>query len=91
MHRSEKPVRKCHGCGLNFRDHCGVFENPHNMWHNHNRCAGYMNEQLLAEYNERLAREQTDLKKEKRREVAKQRRTQTRYDRDRHVLMSTRS
>jgi hypothetical protein len=88
MHRSAKPVRKCHGCGLNLGDHCGVFENPHEMWAKHAVCPGYKNEKLLAQYQASQARKQVDVKKEKRRQVAKLRRTVTRIEGDRHVIMA---
>jgi len=50
MKRNRKPVRKCHGCGLNLGDHCGVFPNPHDMWHNRS-CPGFQNEAMLQEYD----------------------------------------
>lgn len=49
--RVGKPVRKCYGCGLNLRKHCGVFENPAEMW-TKGTCPGYQNEELLAQYME---------------------------------------
>jgi len=54
MHRHRKPIRKCHGCGLNFRDHCGVYSNPREKWQ-HGRCPGYGDADLLAEYERRQA------------------------------------
>ena len=50
MKRNRKPVRKCHGCGLNLGDHCGVFPNPHDMWHNRS-CPGFQNEAMLQEFD----------------------------------------
>ena len=91
MHLSKKPVRKCTGCRLNFRDHCGVFENPREVWEKHRVCPGYKNEKLLAQYVEIQARKHPDSKKERRREIAKLRRTVTRHLGDRHVLISVRS
>jgi len=90
MHRSGKPVRKCHGCGLNFRDHCGVYDNPHDMWRDHRVCPGYKNEKLLAAYLADQAKLQADKDKEKRRQIAKLRRTATHSNGDRHVLISIR-
>jgi len=91
MHRSRKPVRKCHGCGLNLGDHCGVFEWPHDMWRNHRRCPGYMNQELLAEYRARQERApRKNPKKEKRKQVAKVRHTTTHLDGDRHTFLSLR-
>ena len=87
MHRSEKPVRKCGGCGLNFRDHCGVYDSPHDQWHNHRRCPGYMNEKMLAEYEAHAAARQQNKRKKKRREVAQIRKSATHMDGDRHVIM----
>jgi len=52
MHRHRKPVRKCVGCGLNFRDYCGVYDTPREMWAR-GRCPGYKNADLLAEYERR--------------------------------------
>jgi hypothetical protein len=88
MHRSAKPVRKCHMCGLNLRDHCGVFKDPREMWEKHVVCPGYKNEKLLAEYLASQARKQIDAKKERRREIAKLRRTVTHVEGDRHVIMT---
>jgi hypothetical protein len=76
MKRTSKPVRDCHGCGLNFGDRCGVYENPHQMWHNR-KCPGHMNEAMLREYQDRIAhKKDLDARKEKRREVAKSRATE---------------
>ena len=90
MHRSSKPVRKCNGCGLNFRDNCGVFEDPHDQWSSHHRCPGHMNEEMLAEYNERQALALKNDKKVKRKEDAKKRKTEAHHDGDRHVVMTAR-
>ena len=90
MYRSTKPVRKCHGCGLNLRDHCGVFGYPHDMWHNHRHCPGYMNEELLARYQAQQERTHPDPKREKRKQAAKIRDTAMHHDGDRHVFFSAR-
>ena len=90
MHRNGKPVRKCHGCGLNFRDHCGVYDNPHEQWSHHRRCPGYMNEKMLADYEANRAGLQGDPKREKRKAVAKKRKTESHHDGDQHVLITVR-
>ena len=91
MHRSAKPVRKCNGCGLSFRDHCGVYDNPHEQWRDHRHCPGYKNEKMLAEYKAHAAGGRTDPRKEKRKEIAKERKTAPHLDGDRHVAIVTRS
>jgi len=83
MKLTRKPVRNCHGCGLNFGDHCGVYECPHDMWH-HRQCPGYKNEAMLAEYEEQIARQQSDKRKEKRKEIAKKRATEDHHQGTRH-------
>lgn len=88
MHLSAKPVRKCHGCGLNLGDHCGVFENPHLTWEHHVVCPGYKNEKMLAGYLAAQAKKQADLRKEKRREIAKMRRSVMHQNGDQHVVMA---
>ena len=67
-----KPCRKCHSCGLNFGDHCGVYPEPKAMWH-HRSCAGFMNEEMLAQFEEEQKKHPPDHSKELRRQVAKQR------------------
>jgi hypothetical protein len=57
MHRHRKPVRPCHGCALNFRDHCGVYEEPRAMWER-GQCSGYNNPDLIAEYERQRAASQ---------------------------------
>ena len=88
MHRSAKPVRKCHGCGLNLGERCGVFESPHLVWQRHAVCLGYRNEKMLADYLIGEAKRQSDQRKERRREIAKMRRAVTHHDGDQHVLMA---
>jgi len=85
MHRSRKPVRKCRGCELNFHDHCGVYANPHDQWHNRKRCPGFMNEALLEEYR----RKQALISDKKGRERRKKELTAADVERqngDRHVV-----
>jgi len=90
MHQSRKPTRKCNACGLNFRNHCGVYNNPHEQWQKHRRCPGYMNEKLLAEYQARQAAAQDNARKAKRKALAKQRHSESHHDGDRHVVMTVR-
>ena len=90
MHQRSKPVRKCHGCGLNLRDHCGVYENPHKMWHSHRSCPGYMNEKLLAEYEAEQAQGQGNSKKSKRKAAARSRAMEPHHNGDRHTTISLR-
>ena len=71
MKRSRKPVRKCHGCGLNLGDRCGVYEFPHDMWH-HRSCPGFNNQEQLKEFLERQEKQRLDERKERRREAARQ-------------------
>jgi len=70
--QSPKPIRKCHACGLNLGDHCGVYPTPREMWYNRS-CPGYKNVGMLAQYELEQAQHPTDPAKQKRREVAKQR------------------
>jgi len=89
MHRNGKPVRKCHGCGLNFRDHCGVYDDPRAQWQHHRVCPGYKNEAMLAEYEAHRAGEGREARKTKRRNVAVKRSAEPHHDGDRHVVMRT--
>ena len=83
MKQTNKPVHNCHGCGLNFGDHCGVYECPHDMWH-HRKCPGWRNEALLKEYEDRATRAADDARKEKRKEVARMRSTEDHHQGTRH-------
>jgi len=89
MHRNAKPARKCHGCGLNLGDHCGVFANPREQWREHTICPGYKNETMLAGYEAAQMPKSSDAHKEKRHEVAVQRRTETHHNGDQHVRIAT--
>jgi len=71
VHKTRKPVHKCHGCKLNLGDRCGVFENPHEQWE-HGNCHGFGNEELYQQYVEAQAKHPPDEKKEKRRKFAKE-------------------
>ena len=75
MKVNHKPVRKCHGCGLNFGDRCGVHESPRQVW-KRGRCSGYKNVELLAQYTAELERRQAKAAKEERRMKMKLRQTE---------------
>jgi hypothetical protein len=90
MHHNAKPVRKCVGCGLNLRDKCGVFADPHAMWHGRRVCPGFGNEKMLAEYEASRAAQPADARKEKRRQTAEARRAERHHNGDQHVLMTVR-
>ena len=87
MKRTCKPVRNCHGCGLNFEDHCGIYETPHEMWH-HRKCPGYLNRAMLAAYQDRISRQEGHLRKEKRRQAAKQRATEDHHQGTRQTAIA---
>jgi len=71
MHRNHKPIRKCHNCPLNLGDRCAIYESPHDQWHDKDKCPGYMNEVLLAEYERTLSKQKVDHKRGKRQEEMK--------------------
>ena len=73
MKTSTKPVRECHGCGLNFAERCGVFDAPREMWRRHTTCPGYKNEVMLQNYLTEQARHPVDARKLKRIEVVRAR------------------
>lgn len=75
MKPSPKPVRECHGCGLNLGSTCGVYPNPREMWKRHETCPGYKNEELLRRYQEDQARHPADPRRKKRQIAAKLRAT----------------
>lgn len=75
MKRTQKPVRKCHRCGLNLRDHCGKFESPHDMWRQ-GKCPGFQNEQMLREYLAEQEKLQNNLSKARRRAIMRERKTE---------------
>ena len=70
--RSEKPVRRCHDCGLNLGDRCGVYGAPREMWHRHT-CPGYKNEEMRLGYEAEQAKHPADAAGQVRRAVAKRR------------------
>ena len=73
MKPSPKPVRECHGCGLNLDDHCGVYAVPRETWKSHTLCPGYKNAEMLQAYLAEQARHPIDARKQKRIEVALER------------------
>ncbi|MBM4047090.1 MAG: hypothetical protein FJ279_18465 [Planctomycetes bacterium] len=79
MHRTHKPVRKCHGCGLNLGDRCAVYEYPHDQWHNGRNCPGYKNEAMLREYLEYQAKHPPKEAKVRRQEAQKLRATESHH------------
>ena len=83
MKRTSKPVRNCHGCGLNLGDHCALYDSPHEMWRRR-KCPGFGNEELLREYEENQARHEERQAKQKRREVARERDTEDHHQGTRH-------
>lgn len=70
MHKSPKPVRKCHKCKLNLIDRCGLFDDPHRQWE-HSACKGYLNEALYQQYLQEQAHRRSDPAKAGRRAHAK--------------------
>lgn len=70
--RTRKPIRKCHDCGLNLGDHCGVYPDPKKMW-NHRSCRGYKNKDILSQYEAEQAKHPPDRARNIRRNAAKQR------------------
>ena len=51
MRRSNKPISKCHSCKLNLGDHCWVHENPREQWQQNERCPGFENDELYAQFD----------------------------------------
>jgi len=90
MHRTSKPVRKCNGCGLNLGDRCGVYSNPRDQWSGRSHCPGYMNDKMLAEFEEGRKATATDLKRQDRKDCARLRHTEGHHNGDRHVVASAR-
>ena len=72
MQRSQKPCQKCHGCGLNLGDHCGIYPQPKDMWH-HRTCPGFKNEDVLLQFESEKRKHPPDQSKQLRRETARQR------------------
>ena len=79
MHRTHKPVRKCHGCPLSLGERCAVYEFPHDQWHSKVKCPGYMNQAMLAEHEARMAKEKSDHGRADRRSKTKRAQTEPHY------------
>ena len=89
MKRMVKPVRHCHGCGLNLGTRCGIYEDPHEMWRNRT-CPGHMNQTMFDEYNERVCREEAGERKRQRRQTAKARATEDHHQGTRQSAICSR-
>ncbi len=79
MHKSPKPVRKCHGCKLNLGDRCGVFPDPHKQWHP-GKCGGHGDEELYQRYLEDQEKHPPDSRKQERRRRARLAKTEPHHD-----------
>lgn len=81
---SQRPVRKCGKCKLNFKIHCGLFDSPHAMWTEHRRCPGYLSENHYQQYLALQQKLQSELQSKpataERRQEAKRRHTEPHYD-----------
>ena len=75
MKKTSKPIHKCHGCPLNFKKYCGRYETPRDMW-GRGKCPGFMNEEMLEEYNRDLEATAVKTPREKRKEAARQAKTE---------------
>ena len=75
MHRTHKPIRKCHGCPFNLGSSCAMYEFPHDQWHDKAKCPGYKNEVMRKEHEMRLARMPSDHGRSRRREEMRQQQT----------------
>ena len=75
---AHKPVRKCHDCGLNLGDHCGVYAVPKDKWH-HGRCPGYKNADMLEAYEAEQARHRPSRRREMRKQAARRRADEPHY------------
>jgi len=79
MNMTKKPIKKCNGCPLNFKSHCGVFEIPRQMWAR-GKCPGYFNDELLISFKatqaQIAAKEQA---RRRRQEVQALRKTEPHY------------
>jgi len=85
MYRNgRRPIRKCGKCKLNLKTHCGLFDDPHDMWNRHRKCPGYMSEEHYQEYLRIQERTEQERQSKQslfiRREGAKLRHTEPHYD-----------
>lgn len=71
MHRTHKPIRRCHGCPLNLGTRCAIYEFPHDQWHGKAKCPGYGNEVKMQEYELNLEKQHSDHGRGRRREDTK--------------------
>jgi len=81
---SRRPTRKCGKCKLNFKTHCGLFDNPHDAWNQHRKCPGYLSETHYQQYLELEEKTSRELESKSsafaRRHDAKLRKTEPHYD-----------
>lgn len=84
MRRNGRPIRKCGKCQLNFKTHCGLYDDPHEMWSRNRKCPGHMNPDAYQQYldqRQRSEKQQADRRTaERRRHVAKMHHTKTHSD-----------
>lgn len=73
MKYHHKPVRRCHGCGLNLGDHCWLFAYPRGQWRGNKRCWAYGDKTLYAALEEWRKRPTVKNRKMLRRETYRQR------------------
>jgi len=69
----QKPVRKCHGCGLNLGDHCWLYAYPRGQWRGERCCRAYGDAALYAALGEWRKRPDVKTRKTLRRETRRQR------------------
>lgn len=50
MHKSGKPVRKCHNCLLNLGDHCWLYADPRGQWRGGKHCRAYGDEAVYEQF-----------------------------------------
>ena len=75
MNKKGKPVRKCHGCILNIGEHCAIFNEPHDKWHN-SKCSSYNDKELYRKYLEDLEKHHQKDSKKLRKETAREHNTE---------------
>lgn len=80
MHRTRKPVHKCHPCLLNLGDRCWAFDCPHDQWHNKSKCLGFENEELYAKFRDWQEEPRPQTPKERRREAQGERETEEHHN-----------
>jgi hypothetical protein len=81
VHRTNKPVRKCHSCLLNLGDRCWLYACPHDQWHGHAKCPGFGNEKRYADFREWQDRPKSEGSKDARRRFHREhRQTEEHYN-----------